>query len=279
MIFFSKQKKASNSDNLEQEEGKMPLLSHLIELRRRLLFSVAAFLVLFFIFIPAAPYVYGFLMEPLYEILRDRPNARMIFTGLPEQFLTEIKIAFFLALAVSTPILLSQIWKFVAPGLYKNERKAFLPFLISTPVLFCSGAALVYYLILPMAWQFFIGFEMPATDDSLAIELEPKVNEYLSLVLLLMFAFGLGFQLPVLLILLAKVGIITADGLAEKRRYAIVGVFVFAAIITPPDVISQIGLAAPLILLYEFSIFAARLIEKKAKKLASDEEPDGVQDS
>jgi len=136
----------------------MPLLSHLIELRRRLLFSVAAFLVLFFIFIPAAPYVYGFLMEPLYEILRNRPNARMIFTGLPEQFLTEIKIAFFLALAVSTPILLSQIWKFVAPGLYKNERKAFLPFLISTPVLFCSGAALVYYLILPMAWQFFYRF-------------------------------------------------------------------------------------------------------------------------
>ncbi len=253
------------------DDARMPLLSHLIELRRRLLYSVVAFVVLFFLFILAAPYVYGFLMEPLYEVMKDRPNARMIFTGLPEQFLTEIKIAFFLALAVSTPILLSQIWKFVAPGLYRNERRAFLPFLISTPVLFIAGAALVYYFILPMAWQFFIGFEMPATDDRLAIQLEPKVNEYLSLVLLLMFAFGLGFQLPVLLILLAKVGIVSAAGLAEKRRYAIVGVFVFAAIITPPDVISQIGLAAPLILLYEVSIFAARMMEKRKRETAAAE--------
>jgi sec-independent protein translocase protein TatC len=259
-ILGKKRVKGTEDDD---EEGKMPLLSHLIELRRRLLFSLLAFLILFFVFIPAAPYVYGFLMDPLYEVLKDRPNARMIFTGLPEQFLTEIKIAFFMSLAVSTPILLSQIWKFVAPGLYKNERRAFLPFLVSTPVLFFAGAALVYYFILPMAWQFFIGFEMPASEGSLAIQLEPKVNEYLSLVLLLMFAFGLGFQLPVLLTLLAKVGIVSANGLAEKRRYAIVAVFIFAAVITPPDVISQVGLAVPLILLYEISILAARLIEKR----------------
>lgn len=255
----------------DENDGRMPLLSHLVELRKRLLYCVATFLVLFFCFIPVAPYIYGFLMEPLYEVMKDRPDARMIFTGLPEQFLTEIKIAFFASLAISTPIILGQIWKFVAPGLYQHERRAFMPFLMATPILFIMGAALVYYFILPLAWQFFIGFEMPAGPDTLAIQLEPKVNEYLSLVLTLMFAFGLGFELPVLLILLAKAGIVTAAGLAEKRRYAIVAVFVFAAVITPPDVISQIGLAVPLILLYEVSIYGARVIERKAARAAEDD--------
>ena len=249
-----------------KDENKMPLLDHLIELRFRLLWSLGTFVVLFFICIPLAPAMYVFLMEPLYEIMKEKPNARMIFTGLPEQFLTEIKIAFFAALAISVPVLLLQIWKFVAPGLYRHEQSAFTPFLIATPVLFTLGAALVYYFIIPMAWRFFLSFEMPAGPDSLAIQLEPKVNEYLSLVLLLMFAFGLGFELPVFLILLARVGIVTASGLAQKRRYAIVGVFVFAAVLTPPDVISQIGLAVPLILLYEVSIFGARLIEKKRQE-------------
>ncbi len=249
-----------------KDENKMPLLDHLTELRSRLLWSLGTFVVLFFICIPLAPTMYVFLMEPLYEIMKEKPNARMIFTGLPEQFLTEIKIAFFAALAISVPVLLLQIWKFVAPGLYRHEQSAFTPFLIATPVLFTLGAALVYYFIIPMAWRFFLSFEMPAGPDSLAIQLEPKVNEYLSLVLLLMFAFGLGFELPVFLILLARVGIVTASGLAQKRRYAIVGVFVFAAVLTPPDVISQIGLAVPLILLYEVSIFGARLIEKKRQE-------------
>ena len=246
-----------------EDETKMPLLAHLVELRSRLLWCIGSFIVLFFACVPLASKFYIFLMQPLYEIMKDKPAARMIFTGLPEQFLTEIKIAFFAALAISTPILLLQIWKFVAPGLYKDEKRAFTPFLVATPVLFGLGAALVYYFIIPMAWRFFLSFEMPAGPDSLAIQLEPKVNEYLSLVLLLMFAFGVGFELPVFLILLARVGIVSAAGLANKRRYAIVAVFVFAAILTPPDVISQIGLAVPLILLYEVSIIGARMIEKK----------------
>ena len=193
------------------EDSKMPLLDHLTELRTRLLWCVASFVVLFFACVPLASKFYAFLMEPLYEVMKDRPGARMIFTGLPEQFLTQIKIAFFVALAISTPILLLQIWKFVAPGLYKHEKSAFMPFLVATPVLFTLGAALVYYFIMPMAWRFFLSFEIPSSPDTLAIQLEPKVNEYLSLVLLLMFAFGIGFELPVFLILLARVGIVTAD--------------------------------------------------------------------
>ena len=256
------------------EEKKMPLLDHLIELRSRLLWCVITFAVLFFASFPLAPYLYGFLIEPLYELMKEKPNARMIFTGLPEQFLTQIKISFFTALAISTPVLLLQVWKFVAPGLYKDEKRAFTPFLVATPVLFTLGAALVYFFIMPLAWKFFLSFEMPGGPDSMAIQLEPKVNEYLSLVLALMFAFGLGFELPVVLILLARVGIVTADGLARKRRYAVVAVFVFAAVLTPPDVISQIGLAVPLILLYEISIVGARMVEKKrAERKAADEAP------
>ena len=248
----------SGSQDINIEDSRAPLISHLIELRDRLKWAVLFFFVSFCFCYYFATDIYKFLVAPLYDIYIEKgiENPRMIYTALTEAFFTFLKVSFYGALFISFPIIALQIYKFAAPGLYKEEKKAFLPFLISTPVLFCSGAALVYYLILPMAWQFFIGFEMPATDDSLAIELEPKVNEYLSLVLLLMFAFGLGFQLPVLLILLAKVGIITADGLAEKRRYAIVGVFIFAAIITPPDVISQVMLATPIIILYEISIIA-----------------------
>ena len=254
------------------DEQKMPLLDHLIELRTRLLYCLGAFVVVFFACVPLAGYVYGFLMRPLAELLKDRPNARMIFTGLPEQFITEIKVAFFVALAISIPLILLQIWKFVAPGLYGNEKRAFLPFLVATPVLFVLGAALVYYMIIPMAWRFFLSFEMPAGAEGLAIQLEPKVNEYLSLVLKLMFAFGLGFELPVFLILLARVGIVSAKGLAEKRRYAVVAVFVFAAVLTPPDVFSQIGLAVPLILLYEISILGARMVEKKRAEAEAEQD-------
>ena len=216
--------------------------------------------------------IFGFLVEPLAAQM-DRANARMIYTALHEAFFTYVKVAFFAAAFVSFPLISAQIWLFVAPGLYKHEKGAFLPFLIATPVLFFAGGALVYYFIFPLAWEFFLNFQTAGGPGSLPIQVEPKVDQYLSLVMQLIFAFGLGFELPVFLMLLARVGIVTADGLAEKRRYAIVGVFVFAAVLTPPDVISQIGLAVPILLLYEVSIVGARMIEKKraARQAAEDE--------
>jgi sec-independent protein translocase protein TatC len=184
----------------------------------------------------------------------------MIFTALHEGFFTQIKVGFFTALCVTFPILSMQIWKFVAPGLYKNEQKAFLPFLIATPLLFIAGAAMVYYVVTPMAWNFFVSFEMGSGDGALAIELEPRISEYLSLMMRLIFAFGLAFELPVILLLLVRAGLVTHQGLAEKRKVAIVVAFVVAAILTPPDVISQLLLAIPIILLYEISIFGARMV-------------------
>ena len=184
----------------------------------------------------------------------------MIFTGLHEGFFTQIKVAFFTSISISLPIILVQIWKFVAPGLYKNERSALFPFIIATPFLFLLGAAMVYYLVIPLAWKFFLSFEILPTQGALPIEIEPRISEYLSLTMRLMFAFGLSFELPIILLLLTKVGRITPKGLAEKRRYAILISFIAAAILTPPDVISQIMLATPIIILYEGSIFAARFL-------------------
>lgn len=245
------------------EASRAPLLDHLIELRRRLMWSLAGFVVAFFFCYFFAEQIYSFLTHPLAAAFEGQSGRRMIYTALYETFFTYIKVAAFGALCISFPIIASQIWMFVAPGLYRSEQRAFLPFLVATPVLFTLGAALVYYGLMPVAIQFFLGFETPGGQGSLPIQLEAKVADYLDLIMSLIFAFGLSFQLPVLLTLMGRVGLVSSDFLKRNRRYAIVFAFVVAAVLTPPDVLSQFALAIPLIGLYEASIWSVWLIEKK----------------
>ena len=259
----------NDTDEL-QPEGNMTIIEHLTELRNRIFVIFAAFLVLFVACFTRpfgsdtaniAEIVYRFLQAPLADILLER-GGRMIFTGLHEGFFTQVKVAFFTALCITFPLMLIQIWKFVAPALYRNEKTAFAPFLAATPILFALGAAMVYYLVIPLAWQFFVSFENIGGEGALPIEVEPRISEYLTLVMRLMFAFGLSFELPVVLLLLVRAGLLTADSLASKRKYAILFAFIAAAILTPPDVISQVLLAVPVILLYEISIITARFMRR-----------------
>ena len=239
-------------------------ISHLTELRQRLINSIIFLSVLFVICYYFSEYIYGFLVDPYAQAVKnDVVDRRLIFTALQETFLTYLKVSFFTAFFVTCPFILMQIWKFIAPGLYKHEKLAIMPYLILTPILFLLGGMLVYYLIMPLAIKFFLSFESTGLSTSLPIQLEAKVNEYLSLVMKLIFAFGLSFQLPVVLSLLARVGIVDSQFLKDRRKYVVVIIFATAALLTPPDPITQIGLAIPLLILYELSIFSVKFIENK----------------
>jgi len=241
--------------------------SHLVELRARLLNSLIFILIVFIISYIFAEQIYNFLVEPYSNAVKnDQISRRLIFTALHETFITYIKVAFFTAIFLGSPILLIQIYKFIAPGLYKNEKKTILPYLISTPILFLLGGLLVYYLVMPLAIKFFLSFETLGSSSTLPIQLEAKVNEYLSLIMRLIFAFGISFQLPILLNLLARIGVVNSEYLRTRRRYVIVIIFALAAILTPPDPITQVGLAIPLLLLYELSILTVKFSEKKSDK-------------
>jgi sec-independent protein translocase protein TatC len=246
------------------DDKPMPLIEHLAELRTRLMWSMAAFIVTFLVCYHFSARIYVFLAQPLADVFHENGEVRkMIYTSLTEAFFTDMKLAAFGAAFFSFPIIASQLWLFVAPGLYRSEKRAIAPFLAATPILFVIGASIVYYLVIPVAWKFFISFEVPAGGSGMAIELQPKVSEYLDLVMKLILAFGVAFQLPVALSLMAKVGIVTSAGLKKFRRYALVLMTVIAAVLAPPDPGSMIMLALPLVLLYEISIIAARFVEPK----------------
>ena len=248
--------------NKSDTEGSF--VSHLTELRKRLIHSFIFLLIFFIVCYVFAEYLYAFLVEPFASAVKENGlERRLIFTALQETFLTYIKVSFFTAFFITCPYILIQIWKFIAPGLYKHEKIAIIPYLILTPILFFLGGVLVYYLIMPLAINFFLSFESSGLLTGLPIQLEAKVNEYLSLVMKLIFAFGISFQLPVVLSLLARIGLIDAKFLRERRKYVVVIIFATAAILTPPDPITQIGLALPLLLLYEISIITVKIIEKK----------------
>lgn len=266
----------SGADNDPLREGqddidasKAPLLDHLIELRQRLIWALGAFVLMFFLCFSVAGHIYNVLVWP-YMWASGSDHVKLIATHFLEQIMTQVKLAMFGAAFLSFPVVATQVYKFVAPGLYKNERRAFLPYLIATPVLFVLGAMMVYFVAMPVIIKFSIGLTHTSGPGAPEIELLPKVSEYLSLIMTLIFGFGLVFQLPVVLTLLARTGIVTSQALASGRRYAIVGIFAAAALLTPPDALSMCIMALPTIGLYEASILAVRFVEKKQAQARSE---------
>ena len=243
-----------------------PIITHLIELRKRLIWVIATMIVGTAVCFSFVPEIYGFLVTPLSEAMGDGDNQRLIATNLTEPFFVHVKVAFFAGIFLTFPVLLWQIWLFVAPGLYKNEKRAFLPFMIATPLLFFAGGALVYYVVMPLAWSFFLGFQTDSAQTVLAIEVEQKISEYLSLIMTFFFAFGLCFQLPVFLTLLGRAGMIGTKGLISKRKYAFIASFILAAFLTPADPLSMFVLAIPLYLLYELSIILVKYVQPKVSE-------------
>jgi sec-independent protein translocase protein TatC len=250
-------------DEDEIEASRAPLMEHLIELRKRLMWAIAAILLAFILCFAVAGHIYNVLVWPYEWASPPDRVIKLIYTAPQEFLITQIKLAFFGAVFIAFPVIASQIYKFVAPGLYKHERNAFVPYLIATPLLFVLGAAVVYFGVMPLALTFFLSMEQAGGPGQAAIELLPKVDEYLSLIMMLILAFGFVFQLPVVLTLLARIGVLTSTSLKSWRRYAIVFAFVVAAVLTPPDVISQLSLAIPTILLYEASILSVRMVERR----------------
>lgn len=248
------------------DETKAPLMEHLIELRRRLLYSIVALAAAFGVAFYFASDIFAFLVQPLVAAFGEGAEGKLVYTKLYEAFFVEIKVALFAAFLAAFPIIANQIWLFVAPGLYKHEKRALLPFMLATPVLFLMGAALAYYVVMPTAFRFFLGFQ--SDDAGISLDALPTMGDYLSLVMHFIFAFGIAFLLPVLLMLLERAGIVTRDQLVRGRRYAIVAAFVIAAVLTPPDVLSQLMLAIPLIILYEIALIGIWFTERRRAKEA-----------
>ena len=259
-----------STEDDEIEKSSAPLMEHLIELRRRLMWSIGGFFVAFLGCFYFAKQLFNLLVIPFQLATRwaglDPNQVELIYTAPQEFFFTQIKLGMFGGLVIAFPLIAAQIYKFVAPGLYKNERQAFLPFLVASFILFLIGAALVYFFFTPMVMWFFLAMQQTGGNGEVEISLLPKVSEYLSLIMTLIFSFGLVFQLPVVTTLMARVGLLSAAGLAEKRKWAIVIAFIVAAVLTPPDPVSQIGLVVPTILLYELSIILARWVERDREK-------------
>jgi sec-independent protein translocase protein TatC len=247
----------------EVEASRAPLLDHLVELRKRLIYSFIAVVIMFILCFAFAKHIYNILVLPYEWAAGPNRDVHMIFTAPQEFFITQIKLALFGAIFFAFPVIAMQVYRFVAPGLYRNERRAFIPYLMATPLLFLLGAMVVFFVLMPLAMRFFLSLEQTGGQGEATIQLLPKVNEYLSLIMGLILAFGVTFQLPVVLTLLARIGLITSDTLKKGRRYAVVLVFIAAAVLTPPDVISQFGLALPTLLLYEASILSVRYVERK----------------